>query len=147
VEENVRYSNEVRQSLRASMTTLSLGPTLRYDFGRIASTITGGWAVNFLDWRARYSEALSYSVSPDLALVGFTGPFYLGAWNRRNNGQKIVSGAFLQGALEYEVTSRWSLSAFGRYDWDQPLNEHTGLGSFHIDLSGFAVGGSISLNF
>jgi hypothetical protein len=136
-------ANSVTQSLHLKVTTLSLGPTASYHFGPLATSFATGWAVNFVNWDSSYQEVLSES----LPYSGKPLKLPLSAWSNRRSGSKMLSGIFLQGALDLEIHPGWSWSVFGRYDWDQPLKVAGGPGSFRVDLSGFSLGSAMTVHF
>ncbi len=60
----------------------------------------------------------------------------LAKWSEKAGGTDVVPGFFLQGALILPVTSRITLTGFGRCDWSETLHGDIGPSTFSVDPGG-----------
>jgi hypothetical protein len=129
--------NQVSESLRIHLYSLSLGPSMRYEKQRFVFTGGAGLAINLADWDASFDEKLTLKGSKK----------NLRNWSSDSHKTDVLPGFYLQGSAGYRITDQWMFSAFGRYDWSQSLTGRVGPSAFSADLSGFTLGGAFTFTF
>ena len=137
---SVSFSNKIHESFDLDLYTISLGPTLRGHWQRIEAAFSTGMAFNIADWQADYSERL-------IAMPSDSRDRTIRRWRNETNTTKFLPGFYLQADVGCKLTSRCSLTAFGRYDWTKTLSGGIGPSSFSSNLDGFTVGGSLNFTF
>ena len=133
------FFNQVSESLKIHLYTLSLGPTVHYAADKFSFTGGAGLVVNVADWKSSFDEKLNQTVG------GSTKE--LKTWRDRSGKQEILPGLYLQGSAGYQFTDHWQFSVFGRYDWSESLEGNVGPSSFSADLSGYTLGASVTFTF
>ena len=131
--EHVRFFNRLENEIDLRLHTLSAGPTVRGQFGPVSGFGGLGLALNIVDWEASQSEWLAYSRDG-----GGSRP--VREWSDRRQGTDVLPGLYLQGGLSWAVTPSLWLTAFGRYDWSDSLDESDGPSSFSFDPGGWSGG-------
>jgi hypothetical protein len=137
---SVSFANKIHESFDLDLYTLSLGPTLRFHRERFEAAFSTGMAFNIADWDAKYSERLTAKPSSGRQRK-------IRQWTDDAGGTKFLPGFYLQTEIGFQLCSRCSISAFGRYDWTDALRAGVGPSSFSSNLDGFTVGGSVNFNF
>ncbi len=137
--QTANFFNEVSESIKIRLYTLSLGPTIHYDTDKFIFAGGMGLAINIADWESSFDERLNQDSG------GTTTE--LKKWRDRSNKKEILPGFYLQGSAGYQLTDDWSVSVFGRYDWSESLSGDVGPSSFSADLSGYTLGGSLTFTF
>jgi hypothetical protein len=133
------FIDDVHESLDLTLTTLSLGPTASYERGRLKGTFGLGFALNIASWDADKTDTL-YQRSD-------AGTSVLARWHDGSSGTDVLAGFYLQASATYAINDRWSVQAFGRYDWSQALEGEVGGSKFSLDLTGWSVGGGVVYRF
>jgi hypothetical protein len=121
----------IRNRFDVDLHTLSFGPQLTFQTILPKLNLGGslGLALNIADWNARTDETLSTTAGHTLA-----------AWHSHSNGTDVLPGFYLEANAAYALSSNWSVSAFGRYDWSEALQGHTGTSTVALDLTGWTLG-------
>ncbi len=133
------YFDDVHESLDLTLTTLSLGPTASFERNRFKGAFGFGFALNIASWDADKTDTL-YVKSGGHTSV-------LARWQDNSSGTDVLPGLYLQGSMSVAITPRWSVQAFGRYDWSKELEGSVGRSHFQLDLSGWSVGGAVVYRF
>jgi hypothetical protein len=133
------FGNRVFESIEIDLYTLSLGPTLSYELDSFVFTGGLGLAINFADWEAAYAERLDQNTP--------AGPSPIRSWQEQQDKTEVLPGCYLQGSVGYRITDACQVSVFGRYDWSKSLSGRVGPSSFSADLSGYTIGGVLTLSF
>lgn len=154
--------NKVFERLDADIYTLSLGPLAEVDLGPVFIQGAAGLAINMVQFNADVREQLYIDTNFDdpvfLDAVKSSGPAYLRKmeedkevmtekWEDGNHGTKFLFGFYLQGLLGVQVSERWSVAGFARYDWNEPLEGDVGYSSFRMDLDAFSAGAQVGFGF
>lgn len=137
--QSATFFNEVSESIKIRLYTLSLGPTVHYDSDRFIFSGGMGLAVNVANWDATFGEQLNQESGGSTT--------ELRKWRARNGKTELLPGLYLQGTAGYRIADDWVLSVFGRYDWSDSLSGNVGPSSFSADLSGYTLGGSVTFTF
>lgn len=133
------FRNRVHQSIDVNLYTFSIGPSLEYTRGCLALTGQTGLALNIADTKADFRETLSVTRNGKTKT--------LRRWSAHDNRTDILPGFYLQGSAGCKLGERWTVSAFGRYDWTKDLTGEVGPSSYRLDLDGWTVGGQLALGF
>lgn len=136
----VRFFSRLEQDIDIRLHTVSVGPTVRGRFGPLSGFGGLGLALNLIDWEASQSESLAYSRD------GGSGRL-VRAWSDRRQGTDLRPGFYVQGGLSWAVTPSLRLTAFGRRDWSDSLDESVGLSSFSFDPGGWSGGVLLGWSF
>jgi hypothetical protein len=110
------YTSTLDQDLTVRLHTLSIGPRLGWDFGRVRGIASLGFAANIANWDAQSTETLANS-SGDV----------LRRWQNRELGAQA------------RLSKRWVLTASGRYDWSQSLAANVGPHNVNVGLGGWTA--------
>lgn len=137
--QTANFFNEVSESIKIHLYTLSLGPTLHYDRDKLAFSGGLGLAVNVADWSSSFDEKLNQTTGGSTT--------ELKKWRDRSGKKEVLPGFYLQGSAGYQLTEEWQFSVFGRYDWSESLEGNVGPSSFSAELSGYTLGGSLTFTF
>jgi hypothetical protein len=137
--QSATFFNTVDETFGLDLSTLSLGPTLQWEQGRLSFTGRLGLALNIARWKAGAVERL-YQDSGGTRTQ-------LRRWDHHSSGTDVLPGFFLQAAAAYQFHPAWSISVFGRRDWSETLRGTVGPSSFSADLSGYTVGAVIVKTF
>ncbi len=137
--QSANFFNEVSESIKIHLYTLSLGPTLHYDTDKFDFSGGLGLAVNVADWNSSFDEKLNQTSGGSTT--------ELRKWRDRSGKNEVLPGFYLQGSAGYQLTEAWQLSVFGRYDWSESLEGNVGPSSFSAELSGYTLGGSVTFTF
>ncbi len=133
------FINRVDESLDLGLHTLSLGPTVEYAVGRFSFTGSLGLGLNIASWDASFQESLSQTTNVNTSEVR--------SWREHRSKTDVLPGFFIQGSAAYQLSDQWSISAFGRYDWNETLHGSVGPSTFSADLSGYTLGGFLTFNY
>ena len=133
------FKNVVNQEFDLGLYTFSIAPVLEWQRGRFSFSGRAGLALNIANWDASFHERLLRRRSGTTREIA--------SWQRRRSGTDVLPGFFLQAAAAYQINDRWSVSVFGRYDWNESLRGSVGPSSFSADLSGGTMGTFITFNF
>ena len=137
--QSVSYFNKIAENFDIDLHTLSLGPTVETRFGNLSLSASAGVGVNILNWDAEHQETLYREQSNSSSA--------LQTWKYQEHGTEILFGAYLQTSIGYHFTARWSLTAYGRYDWSQDFSTKVGPSTFSIDPTGWSAGIILGLGF
>jgi len=137
---SVLFFNKVRESLDVEMYTFSPGISIEFRKNALYLNAAAGLAINVVNWEAHNHETLYMSKNRGEAKA-------VKKWHDRESDTDILFGAYLQGTVGAQLTEKVSVSAFGRYDWNQDLHGSVGPSSFDADLSGFSAGGMVTLRW
>lgn len=139
-EDRVDLFNDVRESLEVDLNTVSLGPSVSARLGPVSLQAAAGLALNIASWDASYQESLLVARNGGKAST-------LAKWSEKAGGTDVLPGFFLQGALILPVTTRITLTGFGRYDWSKTLHGDIGPSTFSVDPGGWSAGAIIGVAF
>jgi hypothetical protein len=137
--QTANFFNEVSESIKIHLYTLSLGPTLHYDTDKFDFSGGLGLAVNVADWNSSFDEKLNQTSGGSTT--------ELRKWRDRSGDKEILPGFYVQGSAGYQITDHWQFSVFGRYDWSESLEGNVGPSSFSAELGGYTLGGSVTFTF
>jgi hypothetical protein len=132
--------NRIQTDSSVNLWTLSLGPSIEYTRGRIAIGASAGATVAIADWSVRQTESLYVSRNGGRARRQQ-------GWSDSGSGIAAIPGLFVQGSVGIVLSERWSLSAFGRYDYAGDVELTAGDSSGSLELSGWSVGGGVTCRF
>ena len=132
--------NSISTDLDLNLSTISLGPVMEYQRGKFALLASAGLTINIADWDAQQNETLFVSRNGAPATAQ-------NHWRDHDDGTKVTPGLFLQAAVSRQLNDKWSLTAFGRYDWVGEVDIHAGPSTGSADLSGWSLGGGIGFRF
>ena len=133
------FFDQISERLDLTLTTLSLGPTVNWQHGRFTTSASLGLALNIASWDADKSDALYRRHNGSTAL--------LARWHDHRGGTDVLPGFYLQASVAYAINAKWSVQAFGRYDWSEELEGNVGGSHFSLDLSGWSVGAGLVYRF
>jgi hypothetical protein len=102
--------DRITQEVDLNVATLSFGPTLAWQQGRWSAQGAMGLALNVVGWDARQREELLASVNGGARRL-------LAAYESHASGTTLLPGFYLQAAADYQLSKRWALRMFSRYDW------------------------------
>jgi hypothetical protein len=136
----VRFFNRLENEIDIRLHTVSAGPMVRGQIGPLSGFGGLGLALNIVDWEASQTEALAYSRDDGSSRL-------VRAWSDRRQGTDVLPGVYLHGGLSWAVTPSLWLTAFGRYDWSESLNETVGVSSFSFDPGGWSGGVLLGWSF
>lgn len=137
--ETVSYFNQIHESLDLETYTFSFGPTTEWHRGRFRLAGGLGFAATVAHWDADFQETLYRQRGGRRETVA--------RWQDSASDTEILGGFYLQGAVGIEITPRWGLSFFGRYDWTETLRGSVGPSDFHADLTGYTLGAQLTFTF
>lgn len=154
--------NEVYEQLETDVYTLSLGPIVEFDIGPVFLQAGGGLAINMVQFSADYHERMY--IDSELGSAAFegivqnSGPAFMRKvqdgkrvevekWEDGNHGTKFLFGLYVQGLLGLQISERWSVAGFARYDWNDALEGEVGYSKFSMDLSAFSAGAQVGFGF
>lgn len=137
--ETVSYFNQIRESLDLETYTFSLGPVAEWHHGRLRLAGGLGFAATVAHWDADFQETLHRQRGGRRETVA--------RWQDTASDTEILGGFYLQGAVGVEITPRWGVSFFGRYDWSETLRGSVGPSDFQADLTGYTLGGQLTFTF
>jgi hypothetical protein len=136
----VLFFNKLRESLDVEMYTFSPGVSFEIRKNAYYLNAAVGLAVNIVNWEAHNQETLYVSRDRGKARA-------LKNWHDKSSDTDILLGAYVQATVGAQLTKKASISAFGRYDWNQDLKGSVGPSSFDADLSGLSAGAMITLRW
>lgn len=137
--QSATFFNTVEETFDLDLSALSLGPTLKWDYGRLFFAGRCGLALNVASWEAGAVERLYRDSAGRRTQIR--------RWDHESSGTKVLPGLFLQAAAGFQINQSWSVSLFGRRDWSETLRGTVGPSSFSADLSGYTIGGAIVKTF
>jgi hypothetical protein len=129
------FTSDLEQEFDIRLHTLSLGPRVAIDLGRLRAQLGFGFAGNVTDWELRSTETLS---SQDGAFK---------KWEDRSSGTTFLPGAYGELGLRWEFIRNWSLNAMARYDYSKSLEAEAGPAAVDLDLQGLTGSLGIGWNF
>lgn len=132
--------NRIQTDFSVNLWTLSFGPSLEYVIGRVVLGASAGATVAIADWSVQQTETLYVSRDGGRARRQQR-------WRDSGSGVSAIPGLFVQGSLGIVLSERWSVSAFGRYDYAGDVELDAGDSSGSLELSGWSVGGGVSWRF
>ena len=124
--------DDARESFRITVTTVSLGPSVRFDDGNVSFTASAGFALNIASWRAESEQTL-------LAIVDDGPAEPLTRWAFRRHGSEILPGLYLQAGVIVPLTPQWGWQALVRYDWARDLEAQTVPSRLQLEMAGWSV--------
>ncbi len=138
--ESATAFNSISTDLDLNLSVLSFGPVLEYQRGAFALLASAGLTINIADWNAQQNETLFVSRNG-------TRPTAQERWTSKDDGTTVLPGFFLQAAVSRELNDKWSLTAFGRYDWVGEVDIHAGPSTGSADVSGWSLGAGVGFSF
>jgi hypothetical protein len=138
--QTVRFFDRVRDNLDVTLATLSLGPTLRYDYKGWEVRGSAGLELNLLSWEAESEQTLYAAVNGGNAKA-------IARWRHRRAGADILPGFYLQAGATHVISDRWSASMALRYDWSRQFRTRVGGSQLGLELSGLAAMWELSYRF
>ena len=136
----VLFQNRLQESFDVQLHRLAIGPTLAARLGPVDLTLGAGMALNIADWSATHTETLYVSKDRQPARIHRR-------WSDRRSGTAVLPGLALQLAARLALAPRLSCTAFGSHDWSQTLTGTVGPSRFHLDPTGWTVGGMVGYAF
>ena len=121
-------TSRVEQSFKINLHTLSLGPRIGMDFGKLRATAGLGLAINLADWEASSNETLRSESGKVLK-----------RWQDSTSELEILFGGYAELGAHYAINERWSINANLRYDLSQDLSGQVANTPIHLDLGGFTA--------
>ena len=122
------FTSRVDQSFKINLHTLSAGPRIGMDFGKLRATAGLGLAINIADWEAASNETLSSETRKVLK-----------RWQDTTSELDILLGAYVELGAQYAINERWSINANLRYDIAQDLSGQVANTPIDLDLGGFTA--------
>lgn len=128
----------IRNKLKLDLHTFSFGPQFTFNTTVPKLNLGGsaGLALNIADWNASTDETLKVVDGKTLA-----------HWHSENSGTKVLPGLYVEANAAYAINDKWSVNAFGRYDWSETLKGNAGTASFKLPLTGWTVGAGVTYRF
>lgn len=141
--------NKVYEELEAGIFTLGLGPLMEFDVGPVFAQAGFGLAINLVQFHASVRERMYEDVTLTDTLAGTDASDRgeIERWEDGNHGTRFIFGFYVQGALGVQLTERWSVGGFARYDWNDDLEGEVGYSHFTLDISGFSAGAQVGYSF
>ena len=130
------FASELEQEFDLKLHTLSLGPRVAMNLGRIQAQVGLGFAGNVADWEARSKETLIAD-----------GNNVIRTWEDRNGGTAFLPGAYGELGLRWEFVRNWSINATARYDYAKSLEADVGAAAVDLDLKGVTGRVGVGWNF
>jgi hypothetical protein len=130
------FASQLEQEFDLKLHTLSVGPRVAVNLGRIQAQLGLGFAGNVADWEARSKETL---IADDNNVVK--------TWEDRNGGTAFLPGAYGELGLRWEFIRNWSINATARYDYAKSLEADVGPAAVDLDLKGITGRVGIGWNF
>lgn len=131
------YVSRIQQSIEVRLHTLSLGPNVAAEWGKVQAILSAGLALNIADWEAQSQETLSNERSGKV----------IRQWTDSTNRTELLLGAYAELGARWQFLPRWSLNATARYDWSQDLSGQAGPSKFDLALGGFSAMLGLGWNF
>lgn len=129
------YASTLTNALDVDLHTLSFGPNISLEHGRLRGSLGLGFALNIAAWDATNTETLTRNGS------------VIARWTDSASGTEVLPGLYLQAATEFTLTQQWALQAQARYDWSQQLEGSVGRSSFHVDPTGWTLSLGVQYRF
>ena len=133
------YFSDVRENFHMNLHTVSLGPDLTAEFGRVHLGFGLGFGLNIADWDARFEERLNVRTGGGSKVVK--------TWRNETNGTEVLPGLYLQTTVGVQLTQRLSLNGQARYDWAQNFRSGVGPSHFNAEVQGWTLGGGLTYRF
>lgn len=131
--EHVDLFNSVQENLDVDLCTFSVGVQTEFRKGRFAARGGAGLAINVANVEAGRRETLNFTRAGAAANS-------LQEWKNRNRETDVLPGVYLSVEAAYALNDRWSISAFGRHDWNEDIAGSVGPSRFNVDLDGWTAG-------
>lgn len=134
------FVSNVNESLHMKLNTISIGPHLSWETGRLALGVSTGFALNVADWDSSYQENLN---------VRQNGGAYrlLKRYQYESNGVDVLPGAYLELNANLRLTRHVALFVGGRYDWAGSLHGDVGPSTFDFKVRGWSALGGVTVTF
>lgn len=130
--DRVVFFDRVTDALEMTLTTLSIGPTIRWK-ERFWSFDGGlGFALNVASWRAESEQTLLTSVNRSKAQV-------LASRQTTDSGIDVLPGFYVQAGLTRQFSAHWSSALTLRYDWSRTLRAEAGRSHFDLEMNGLSM--------
>ncbi len=136
----VSFINRIEETLDVKLHSLAFGPTFTMATEPVHLALGGGLSLNIADWEATHTETLYVKRNRQAARV-------YKQWSDSSSDTEILPGVYLQAAARVKLTQHFSLTAFGQYNWSDTVDGKVGPSAFHIDPSGWTLGGVIGYSF
>jgi hypothetical protein len=136
----VHFYNTISESLKVRLHHFTLGPTVATRLGPVQLALGTGLSLDIADWKATHTETLFVQKSGK-------GTRIYQRWSDQSAGTDVLPGVYLQGAATLPLTQRFSLTAYGQFDWSNTLTGQAGPSHFTVDPSGWMLGGMIGYSF
>lgn len=136
----VQFYNQIEESLDVRLHQFTFGPTLSTRLGVVQVAVGAGLSLNIADWEAGHTETLYVKRDRQPARI-------YKQWSDEAGGTDVLPGVYLQLAATLPLTPRLTLTAYGNHDWSRTLSGQAGPSSFHIDPTGWTLGGMIGYSF
>lgn len=137
--DSVRFFNRIDESLDVDLNTLSIGPSVEINVGPVQLALGAGLALNIAGWDASHKETLHFVRGRSTSV--------LKQWAYHESGTTVLPGGYVQAGLTLPLTPRFTITAFGRYDWSEQLTGSVGPSTFSVDPSGWSVGAMAGVTF
>lgn len=119
--------------------TLDAGYKSEWQKGNYQLSLSGGAALNILDWQGSHRETASQTI------MGVTSNY--ATVNESNSGTDVLLGLYVQAGAGVAITPTTTLNSYFRYDLTQELDEKIGPSKVEQDLSGWSFGIGITQEF
>lgn len=136
----VHFYNRIAESLEVRLHQFTFGPTVATRFGPVQLGLGAGLSLNIADWEATRTETLYVKKDRQAARI-------YRRWSDQANGIHGLPGVYLQLAATLPLTPRLRVTAYGNHDWSRTLTGQVGPSQFHIDPTGWTLGGMIGYSF
>jgi len=136
----VSFFNRIEETLDVKLHSLAFGPSFAVATSPVHLVLGAGLSLNIADWEATHTETLYVRRNRQA-------PRVYKEWSDRSSDTEILPGVYVQAAARVKLTERFSLTAFGQYDWCDTVEGKVGPSKFHIDPSGWTLGGMINFTF
>jgi hypothetical protein len=134
------FISNVNESLDMKLNTVSFGPQVVWEDGRLGLGFSTGFALNVADWNADYREDLHVSQNGGASRL-------LKSYQYESSGIDVLPGVYVEANATFRITRHIGLFAGGRYDWAGTLHDSVGPSSFSFKVSGWSVLGGINVTF
>ena len=137
--ESLSIFNYVDQKLQVDLYTFSLGPQFEYRYRRLYTRLGLGLGLNIADIDATRTETLYHTKGGQRSVYR--------KWEDRESKADVLPGFYLSLETAYYISQQWSISAFGRFDWNQDISGSVGPSTYSVDMDGWTVGVALSWQY
>ncbi len=137
--ERLNLMNEVQEKLDVDLYTFSIGPQFEYRYGRFYSRAGLGLALNIADVEASRSETLVLKKGGNQSVYR--------KWEGSKSETDLLPGFYLSLETAFCLSQQWSLSAFGRFDWNKDISGTVGPSSYTVNMDGWTAGIALSWQY